>query len=257
MAYQFINVEKKDCKATITFNRPEALNALNSAVLTELGEIVDDLYKDDDVKVVILTGAGKAFVAGADLKEMESLRGATARAFTVKGRDIFRRLELLPKPVIGAINGFALGGGSELALCCDFLIASEKAIFGLPETGLGVIPGFSGTQRLPRRIGVAKAKEWIFLGQNHTAQEAFEVGLVNKVVPPEKLMDEAHALADALLQKSSSAIALAKTAIHRGMETDLDSALEIETGLVVAGFGSPDMLEGFQAFSEKRKPKFS
>lgn len=256
MAYQLIQVTKKDRKATITFNRPEALNALNSAVLTELGEIVDDLYKDDDVKVVILTGAGKAFVAGADLKEMESLRGATARTFTVRGRDIFRRLELLPKPVIGAINGYALGGGSELSLCCDFRIASEKAIFGLPETGLGVIPGFSGTQRLPRLIGVAKAKEWIYLAQNHTAQEALEVGLVYKVVPPETLMDEANALADALLKKSQSAIGLAKMAINRGTETDLDTALEIETGLVLAGFGSPDMLEGFQAFTERRKPKF-
>lgn len=256
MAYQFIQVTKNDHTATVTFDRPEALNALNSAVLEELSEIVDDLYNDDSIKVVIITGAGKAFVAGADLKEMENLLGKTARAFTLKGRDTFRRLELLPKPVIAAINGFALGGGSELALCCDFRIASEKANFGLPETSLGVIPGFSGTQRLPRLIGVAKAKEWIYLGQNHSAQEAYEAGLVNKVVPAESLLEEANALADALLKNSQSAIGLAKTAIHRGIETDLDSALEIETGLVLACFGSQDMMEGFQAFSERRKPNF-
>lgn len=240
----------------VRFNRPEALNALNSKVIEQLDDIVTELDKNENIRVIIFTGTGRAFISGADISEMENLRGLDATRFTTKGRDLFRKIEFMNKPTICAINGYAFGGGFEFALCTDIRIAGDKASFAFPEAGLGVIPGFSGTQRLPRLIGASKTKELMFTGRIIKSDEALDLGIVNKVVNQDKLMDEVLKLANEICDKSKMAIEFIKKSINLGLEINIDSALEIETGFVTACFGSHDQIEGMSAFREKRKPNF-
>ena len=252
-----VKIEVKDGIGTITVDREKALNALNPKTLAALKTAATAVGQDDSVKVVVVTGAGdKAFVAGADIKEMVTQTPLEARKFMQSGHDAFNALERLEKPVIAAVNGFALGGGCELAMACDIIIASEKAKFGLPEVGLGLHPGFGGTQRLPRLVGTAKAKELIFTGDMIGAEEALRIGLVNKVVPHDKLYEEVEGLAKKLMSKGLLAIKLAKGAIDRGSEVDLDMGLAYEIESVSLTFSTEDIREGMNAFMEKRKPEF-
>lgn len=248
---------KKDNKIGIlSINRPEALNALNTAVLDELDKAIDMINKDDEIYVLILTGEGRAFVAGADIKEMKDMNSMAARDFAEKGMRIFRKIELMEKPVIAAVNGFALGGGCELCMCCDIRIASENAKFGQPEVGLGITPGFAGTQRLPRLVGLGKAKELVFTGVTIDANEALRIGLVNKVVAADKLMEEAMEMANTIVKKSQLAVRYAKTAINRGIETDIETGMAIEKDLFGLCFATEDQKEGMLAFLEKRQPDY-
>lgn len=248
---------KKEGKiAIITINRPEAMNALNSKVLFDLSQIADKVQKDDDVNAVIITGEGKAFVAGADIREMMKKTPIEARGFTMLGQQVFNKIERMDKPVIAAVNGMALGGGCELALACDMILASEKAKLGFPEVGLGIHPGFGGTQRLPRLVGKAKAKELIFTTDILNAEEAERIGLVNKVVPPEELVESAMSLAKKIVTKGPIAVKLAKSAINKGTEMDLDAGLAYEVESVSLTFSTEDSKEGMTAFTERRKPEF-
>jgi enoyl-CoA hydratase len=262
MTYKTLSIEKKDKICICTINRPEALNALNSNVLDDLDNFLKTLSKDASTRVLILTGAGdKAFVAGADIKEISTLKDKKAAfEFALKGQKVFRQLEKLPQVVIGAINGFALGGGLELALSCDFLVAAPKAKFGLPEVGLGLIPGFGGTQRLSRLVGLARAREMIFSGAHYTAQDALQMGLVNHIVNEAKgdgnSLELALQLAEKMLDKSPLGIFQAKKAINNGFDVDLDKGLEIEAKEFAELFGTTEQKEGIAAFIEKRKPKF-
>lgn len=240
----------------ISINRPNALNALNSNVLGELDNTVDMVIDDDDVHILIITGEGRAFVAGADISEMKDMNMFAARKFAEKGSKLFRKIELMEKPVIAAVNGFALGGGCELAMCCDLRIASTKAKFGQPEVGLGIIPGFAGTQRLSRIIGLGKAKELIFTTEMIDAEEAYRIGLVNKIVPGEELMDEAIAMANKIVSNGQIAVRFAKVAINRGIETDIETGMDIEKNLFGLCFATEDQKEGMEAFLEKRKPNY-
>jgi enoyl-CoA hydratase len=240
----------------LSINRPNALNALNSLVLDELKDAIELINNDEDIHVLIFTGEGRAFVAGADIGEMKSMNPVEARAFAEKGISLFRKIELMEKPVIAAVNGFALGGGCELSMCCDIRIASEKAKFGQPEVGIGITPGFAGTQRLPRLIGEGRAKELIFTCDVIGADEAYRIGLVNKVVPAEELMTVAMELANKIVQKSQLAVRYAKTAINRGIETDLDTGMSIEKDLFGLCFATEDQKEGMGAFLEKRTPEY-
>lgn len=240
----------------LSINRPSALNALNGAVLEELNEAIDMVNNNEDIHVLILTGEGRAFVAGADIGEMKDMNPIEARKFAEKGLSVFRKIELMEKPVIAAVNGFALGGGCELTMCCDIRIASEKAKFGQPEVGLGIIPGFAGTQRLARLVGVGKAKELIFTCDTIDAEKAAEIGLVNKVVPAEELMNSAMEMAKRIISKGQIAIRYAKTSINRGIETDLDTGMIIEKDLFSLCFSTEDQKEGMEAFLEKRIPNY-
>ncbi|QXM07214.1 short-chain-enoyl-CoA hydratase [Crassaminicella indica] len=256
MDYKFIQMVQQERIAVLKLNRPKALNALNSEVLKELELAVDQLEADNNVDVVIITGEGKAFVAGADISEMKDLGAEEGRVFGNLGQRVFRKIEKMEKPVIAAVNGFALGGGCELAMCCDIRIASKKAKFGQPEVGLGIIPGFSGTQRLPRLVGIAKAKELIFTGDIIKAEEAERIGLVNKVVDPEELMNEAMDLAKRIAKNAQRAVRYANIAINRGVETDIETGIEIEADLFGLCFATKDQKEGMTAFVEKRKAVF-
>ncbi|MCK5547777.1 MAG: enoyl-CoA hydratase/isomerase family protein, partial [Thermoplasmata archaeon] len=236
MKYETLNMEVKDGVGTIWVNRPDALNALNSKVLEELECAFYEMEKDDNVGIVVLTGTGeKAFVAGADIKEMLDKTPLQMREFTLRGHRVMGKIENLNKPVIAAINGFALGGGCELAIACDIRIASEKAKIGVPEVNLGIFPGFGGTQRLPRLVGRGKACELIFTGDMVDANEALRIGLVNRVVPPDGLLDEAYALAKKILGKGPIAVKLAKSSINRSQEGGLSNGLayEIEAAALV------------------------
>ena len=235
--------------ATVTINRPESLNALNSQVFKELGAVFEEMGNDNNVRVVIITGAGKkAFVAGADIMELRECSVIEGRAVGLLANRTQKRIEDFPKPVIAAINGFALGGGLELAMTCDIRIASDNARFGQPEINLALIPGAGGTQRLPRLIGVTKAKELIYLGDMIDAATALNLGLVNKVVPPEKLMEEAMAWAKQLASKSGPVLAMAKMAINTGVDTDIASGLNMETKCNALCFATEDQKEGMDAF---------
>ncbi len=257
MAYKTLLYEKADGIARVTLNRPESLNALNSTVYSELYDVFEAIEHDESVRVVILTGSGeKAFAAGSDVVEMQNMNTLDIQKFVATIRKASDRIYALTKPVIAAINGYALGGGCELSMCCDLRICSEKARFGQPEINLGLIPGACGTQRLARLIGVAKAKELIYLGDMIKADEAFRLGLVNKVVPPEKLMDEAMEWATKLASKSSPVLAMAKMAIQTGIDTDITSGLNIEARCVALCFATEDQKEGMKAFLEKREAKF-
>ncbi|KGG80734.1 crotonase [Caloranaerobacter azorensis H53214] len=256
MGYENLLLKKEGNICILTINRPKALNALNSKVLEELSDAVDQIENDKDIHVVIITGEGKAFVAGADILEMKDMTSETARKFAKQGLEVFRKIELMEKVVIAAVNGFALGGGCELAMCCDIRIASEKAKFGQPEVGLGITPGFAGTQRLSRLVGIAKAKELIFTGDMIDANEAERIGLVNKVVKADELMNTAIELAKKIASKGQIAVKYSKIAINRGFETDIETGMEIERNLFSLCFATYDQKEGMTAFIEKRKPEF-
>ncbi|MCQ2969705.1 MAG: short-chain-enoyl-CoA hydratase [Clostridium sp.] len=257
MEFNNVLLKKEDNIAIVTINRPKALNALNSETLKELNTIIEDLENDKNIYCVILNGSGeKSFVAGADIEEMKDLDSKGGKEFGLLGNKVFRRLENLNKPVIAAISGFALGGGCELAMACDIRIASEKAKFSQPEAGLGITPGFGGTQRLPRLIGEGKAKELIYTCAMVNADEALSIGLVNKVVPLEKLMDEAMAMAKDICSNAPIAVKTCKDAINRGMQVDIDKGIEIEAGDFGSCFDSLDQKEGMNAFLERRKKNF-
>ena len=242
--------------AVLTINRPKALNALNSETLTELNQVLGEIEANDEIKVVILIGAGeKAFVAGTDIPEMVNFTGAEGRAFGMRAAEPFFKLQNMRQVTIAAVNGFALGGGCESSMTCDIRLASEKAVFGQPETGLGIIPGFGGTQRLARLIGMGRAKEMIFACSNIDAQEAYRIGLVNKVVPQEELMAAAKKLAGKIARKESYAASLAKAAINNGYDMDIKNAVEYEANLFGLTCSTHDKTEGMTAFLEKRKEK--
>ncbi|GLC31384.1 short-chain-enoyl-CoA hydratase [Clostridium omnivorum] len=243
--------------AVITINRPKALNALNTETLLELNNVIEAVELDDEVYAVILTGAGeKAFVAGADISEMKNMTVVEGRKFGKLGNKVFRRIENLEKPVIAALNGFTLGGGCELAMSCDIRIASTKAKFGQPEAGLGITPGFGGTQRMARLVGMGMAKELIFTGKMIDANEALRIGLVNSVFEPEKLMEEARALANSIALNAPIAVRLCKSAINRGIQCDIDTALMYETEVFGECFATEDQKEGMTAFVERRAKNF-
>lgn len=252
-----VTFQKEGNLAIITINRPKALNALNSETLTELDLAITNIENDNNVYCVILTGAGeKSFVAGADIAEMKDLDSNAGKEFGLLGNKIFRKLESLDKPVIAAISGFALGGGCELAMACDIRIASEKARFAQPEAGLGITPGFGGTQRLPRIVGLGKAKELIYTCSMINAEEALKIGLVNKVVPLENLMEEAKKMAFTICKNAPIAVKLCKDSINRGMQVDIDKAIEIEAEDFGKCFDSEDQVEGMTAFLERRAKDF-
>lgn len=257
MEYRFLSYGKEEGIGIVTINRPESLNALNGDVYTELYELFQQIENDPEVRVVIITGSGeKAFVAGSDIAEMQPQNSIEIRGFVDKARKASDRIYTLSKPVIAAINGFALGGGCELAMCCDLRVASENAKFGQPEINLGIIPGAGGTQRLTRLVGMTRAKELIYTGSVIDANVAFTMGLVNKVVPPNNLMDEAKVLARKMLGKSSVALSLAKEAINGGSGASLSSGLDLEGQCFALCFATEDQKEGMAAFMEKRKPEF-
>ena len=257
MDYTNLLVDIDEGLATVTVNRPKALNALNRDTLQNLQHAFDALEKDAEVKVIILIGAGeKAFVAGADIAKMQEMNDLEARSFILLGQQVMTTIENSSKPVIAAVNGFALGGGCELAMACDIRLAAENAKFGLPEVNLGVIPGFAGTQRLARLVGKGRAKELVFTGDMIDAQEALRLGLVNKVVAPEQLLETTLKMARKIAGKGPIAVQLSKDAINRGLEMDLDRASAYEAELFARCFASADRKEGIQAFLEKRSADF-
>ncbi len=252
---EFILYEVKGAAGIITINREKALNALNSAVLDELDKTLDAVDLNT-VRCLILTGAGsKSFVAGADIGEMSSLTKAEGEAFGKKGNDIFRKLETFPIPVIAAINGFALGGGCEIAMSCDIRICSENAVFGQPEVGLGITPGFGGTQRLARLVSPGMAKQLIYTGKNIKADEAYRIGLVNAVYPQEELMAAAEKMAAGIAKNAPIAVRNCKKAINEGLDVDMDQALVIEEKLFGDCFETEDQKYGMAFFLDKNKEK--
>ncbi|MCF6246875.1 MAG: enoyl-CoA hydratase-related protein [Desulfobacula sp.] len=258
MAFENIILEIDNSIATIFFNRPKALNALNNALFDELDAALDQVEQNQEIKVLILTGAGdKAFVAGADIVELSKMNPLQGKTFSRKGQKVFSKLEALPIPAIAAVNGFALGGGLEAAMGCDFIYASEKAIFGLPEMNLGLIPGFGGTQRLGRLVGANRAKEIVFTGKNIKAQEALEIGIVNKICAPDKLMQEVLKTAGLIASKGKVALRSAKEVIQNGMNVDLETGCRIENDVFGLNMASEDAKEGTNAFLEKRKANFT
>lgn len=254
--YKYINFNTIDDIAIVKINRPEVLNAINTEVLLELKKVVEDIKDNKELKVAILSGEGRAFVAGADIEEMKGKTADEGKEFGKLGNEIFRSIETLEIPVIAAVNGFALGGGCELAMSCDIRIASEKAKFGQPEVGLGITPGFGGTQRLSRLVGTAKAKELIFTAKIIKAIEAEKIGLVNKVVKPDELENSAIEMAKQIASKGQIAVRYSKEAINKGIEVDIDTGITIEENLFGLCFASEDQKEGMTAFLEKRDPKY-
>lgn len=252
----FVTLEHRGPVGLITMNRPEALNALNDQVLRDLDAVLDQVEADDSILVAVITGAGRSFVAGADIGQMSTLTAAEAKAFGVLGNRVFLKLENLTKPTIAAVNGFALGGGCELSMACDIRVASEKAKFGQPEVGLGITPGFSGTQRLPRRVGIAKAKELIFSGKMIKADEAEKIGLANAVYAPEELMNGAVEMARSFMKNAPIAVKYSKACIDRGMQMDIDDGIALENELFAMCFATADQKEGMTAFLEKRSAAF-
>ena len=251
-------LEVADRIATVTVSRPKALNALNTETLTELNACFSELEKRKDVRVVIVTGAGsKAFVAGADIAEMSKETPAEGRALSLLGMETFWKLENMPQVTIAAINGYALGGGCELSMSCDIRVAAENAVFAQPECGLGIIPGFGGTQRLARLIGKGRAKELIFTCDRIDAQEAYRVGLVNKVVPAEELMDTCRKMAGKILRNSGYAVSMAKSVINSGLDMDLYNGLKLEADAFAVTNSTHDKEEGMAAFLEKRTADFT
>jgi len=256
MDYNTIKYEVNGYIAKITMNRPKALNALNSEVLDELDKCLDEIKANNDLRVLIITGEGRSFIAGADIKEMSELGGLEAKAFGNKGLSVFRKIETLPIPVIAAVNGFALGGGCELAMSCDIRIASNKALFGQPEVGLGLIPGFGGTQRLQRLVGQGWAKYLIYSAENIKADKALEIGLVQDVVEVEELEERVNTLAENIAKQAPIAVKLAKEAINQGAQVDIDQAMRIEENAFGLVFTTEDKNIGTQAFINKEKAEF-
>jgi enoyl-CoA hydratase len=258
--YECIRIEREEDSPLlwIVINRPQVLNALNAKVLQELHDSLKKAEGDESVKVVLITGAGeKSFVAGADIKELESVGPLEAQDFCNRGQALFNAIERLSKPVIAVINGFALGGGCELALACDMRIASQKARVGQPEINLGVIPGYGGTQRLPRLVGRGKAMELIMTGDMIDALEGEKIGLLDRVVAPERLREEAKSLALKMAEKSTVILGLVKRAVHHGMEMGLAEGCAYEASLFAQACSTADKEEGVRAFLDKRKPRFS
>lgn len=257
MSYNTIIFEEQNGVATITINRPKSLNALNSEVFHELTPLLESIAQKEEIRVLIITGAGeKAFVAGADISELAELNALQGKYFAKTGHECLGKLQELQIPVIGAVNGFALGGGLELALACDFIYASENSKFGLPEITLGLIPGFGGTQRLARIVGKNIAKEMIFTGKTISAEEARELGIVNKIFAHENLMTEARKTAESIAAKGRVSLNAAKESVNRGVEVDLITGCNIEIDAFGLCMASEDAREGTTAFLEKRKPDF-
>ncbi|HOK07914.1 MAG TPA: enoyl-CoA hydratase-related protein [Syntrophales bacterium] len=258
MEYQDIIVTREGAVATIAVNRPAVLNAIRYETMVEIQDVLDGVAKDDAVRVVVLTGAGdKAFVAGGDISIMAKGSGYLDVLHTLPaGQQITWNIEHFPKPVIARINGIALGGGTELALCCDIRVAADTAVMGLPEINLGIIPGYGGTQRLPRIVGAGMAKRLILTGEHISAQEAYRIGLVDMVVPKAELDEAVAKLAARIASKGPIALAMAKEAVNMGLQADLRTGLSIEARCFCLCFGSEDRIEGMKAFLEKRKPEF-
>lgn len=257
MSYNQIIVNTDQGITTITFNRPKSMNALNSELLAEFSQAVDAVAADEEIRALVLTGAGdKSFVAGADITELAHLDALSAKVFINRGLSIINKLTELPIPVIAAVNGYALGGGLEIAMACDFIYASENASFGQPEIKLGLIPGYGGTQRLPRLIGPARAKELLYTGAMIDAKEALRIGIVNAVTAPDALMDKVMGVARNLTGMGKVALRAIKQTVNLGMSADLPTALRIETDAFAITVASPDAKEGTSAFLEKRRPEF-
>jgi len=258
MAYENLLVERDDAVLVITINRPKVLNALNAGTLAELGEAIAGAGSDDAVRAIVLTGAGeKSFVAGADITELAVLTPIGGREHAHRGQALLDRIERLGKPVVAAVNGFALGGGCELAMACTLRLAADTARFGQPEINLGLIPGYAGSQRLPRLVGAGRALEMLLTGNPIGAEEAYRIGLVNRVVPAAQLMDEARALARALAAKAPVALRCILDAVRGGLGMSFAEAQEYEATLFGLVFATDDMREGTRAFLDKRKPGFT
>lgn len=257
MSYTYLLFEVADRIATITVNRPDKLNALNDATIAELGRVIDEANAREDVGAVLLTGAGRSFVAGADISELESQSPLEALKRARAGQAIFRRFETSPKPTVAAINGFALGGGCELAMSCHIRIASEKANLGQPEVKLGIVPGYGGTQRLPRLVGRGPALRLLLTGEMIDAAEAWRLGLVDQVVAPDALMDTTRALLQSMLANAPLALAGCIEALNRGLDVDLEEGCTIESDFFGLLSATSDMREGMKAFLEKRAPVFT
>lgn len=253
-----VKLEKTEHIGIIRIDRPDAMNSLNEQVLTELNAELEKAEADPEIRAVIITGEGKAFVAGADIARMQELDEQAGFDFGRLGQQVFRRIETMDKVVIAAVNGFALGGGCELAMACDIRIAGERAKFGQPEVSLGITPGYSGTQRLPRLVGKGKAMELILTGSIITAEIAASIGLINHVVPQESIMEEAMVMAKKIAENAPLAVSYSKKAIQKGLEiTDVDQAILVEAEYFGKCFATSDQKEGMTAFLEKRKPEFT
>ncbi len=249
----FVTLEKQGHVGVVTMNRPEALNALNDQVLRDLDAVLTQAEEDAELYVLVVTGAGRSFVAGADIGQMSGFSAVEGKAFGVYGNQVFAELENLSKPTIAAVNGFALGGGCELAMACDIRLASEKAKFGQPETGLGITPGFGGTQRLPRIVGASRAMELILTAKTISAAQAREIGLVSEVYPPEELMDRALELANAIAANAQVAVRQSKAAIRRGLQTDMATGAAFESEAFGLCFSTQDQKDAMNAFVNKEK----
>jgi enoyl-CoA hydratase len=256
MSYTNVIVEKKNSVGMIVINRPQVLNALDKETLNELTNAIGDLENDSAIHVAVITGKDKAFIAGADIKQMKEMQMLEAREFGMFGHDLMRRIEQSRLPFIAAVNGYALGGGCELMMACDIILASASAKIGQPEINLGIHPGFGGTQRLPRLVGNTKAKELLLTGDTIDAAEALRIGLVDKVVEPDKLMEETEKLAAKIASKSPVQLRFIKELVNRGTQVDLPSACTMEISSFAASFATEDQKEGMGAFLEKRKPVF-
>jgi len=256
--YKNLLVEKKGSILIVKVNRERALNALNKETVAELQQLFSFHWTDDSVRCVLLTGAGeKSFVAGADIPELADLDVRSGADLSAKGLYLMKTIQNFPKPVIAVVNGFALGGGCEIAMACDIRIASEKAKFGQPEVNLGIIPGYGGTQRLPRLVGRGKAMQLILTGDIISAQEAYRIGLVDEIYPPDQLWEKALAMAETICSRAPLAIAAAKECIHRGLDINLAAGCDLEKATFATTCGSGDKNEGMEAFLEKRKPQFT
>jgi len=253
MEFNILKVQRLDKVEILTISRPESMNALNSDFFREINIYIDDLLLNEEVSVLIITGEGKAFVAGADISEMVNLTPSQAKGFSEKGQQTFFRIENLPIPAIAAVNGYALGGGCELAMACDFRIASKKAVFGLPEVGLGLMPGYAGTQRLPRLIGLGNAMKCILSGGQVKAEEAYRMGLVQILTEPEDLIDEATSIAARIASQGPTAVKMAKKVIRKGRDLGFEEAMDLEKNSFAKLFNN-EGYEGMRAFLEKRKP---
>ena len=257
MEYQNLTVQRGTGIATIVFDRPKALNAMNTETMEELGEALAECRADDAIRVVILTGAGdKAFIAGADIAEMRDMPAVDALAFLELGQRTLRAMETMEKPVIAAVNGLALGGGMEITMACDIRFASDRARFGVPETSIGIIPGWGGTQRLPRLVGMGRAKEMVLSGEMIDAARACEIGLVNRVISHETLLSETTAFAEKIAAKPAFTLKMAKHSINYGIDLSLDNAIQLEAQCCAQCFSTHDQTEGMTAFLEKRSPRY-
>lgn len=256
MIYNNFIYEKKDHIVVLSFNRPKSLNVLNMETLYELEKVINDISNDPDARVIIFTGSGKAFIAGADIAEMEQLTPGEANKYSMFGSELFRKLVQLNKITIAAVNGYCFGGGNEFSLHCDLRYASKSALFGQPEVGLGIIPGFSGTQALPRLVGMTKAKELLFTGKTISATEAYHIGMINNVFEDDVFFDEVLKIAGIIAKNSFQAVIHCKRSIHEGYQKPYHEAIIVEANQFGKCFESPEQKEGMRAFIEKRTPNY-